>query len=501
MNLFLRLALIAGLALPAGLAAQTAAKPNPAAGMNLKVRIQGLPKDSNVLLANYYGDKQFIQDTVKADANGTVVFTSDEPMPRGIYMVVLPGKKYFEIVLTDVQRFSLDTKTDDLIANMKVTGSEENKHFYDYLQYIGNVQKSMEPLRERRTALQAAGAAKKDSVDIINKKLEKLEAETKQFRLDYMKNHPKDFMTKVLNAMKEPEIPEVPAEFAKNDSLKQVFRFRYYKSHFFDGMDWTEDGLVRSPVYHNKITQYVEKLTVQHPDSIAEACVHVIEKTRPSKELFKYTTHHFTFKYETIKIMCFDAIFVHLVDKYYKTGQATWLSKENETKIIKRADQLRYTLCGKNPANMVLNDTAGKPVELQRIKAKYTLIAFWDPDCSHCQKEMPLLKTEYEKMKAEGIDVQVFAVVTEDDEKAWKKYVKDNKLPWINGRPKDVQDRALYKHYYDIYSTPVLFLIDEKKQIIAKRLDPEQMSDLIRRKEGKKVEPRPEKKTQENKSH
>jgi hypothetical protein len=38
-------------------------------------------KDSSCFLANYYGDKQYIKDTVRADGDGTVVFQGKEPLP------------------------------------------------------------------------------------------------------------------------------------------------------------------------------------------------------------------------------------------------------------------------------------------------------------------------------------------------------------------------------------------------------------------------------------
>ena len=38
-------------------------------------------KDTPCYLANYYGDKQYIKDTVKSDAAGTVVFQGKQALP------------------------------------------------------------------------------------------------------------------------------------------------------------------------------------------------------------------------------------------------------------------------------------------------------------------------------------------------------------------------------------------------------------------------------------
>ncbi len=448
--------------------------------IDLKIELTDAP-NTDVVLAYYYGDKQFVIDTVKLDAKGAGVFKYDEPKERGIYLVAIPGKKFMEILFTDDQEFAIKTDTADPIQHMKITGSVENEHFYEYNRFLNTMQKKADPLRKKKEALAKDPAAKKDTIEFYNKQLEQLDKDVKKFRNDFVAKYPSEMMAKIITMMRDPEIPTViPAPWNASDSLQKVWRFNYYKSHFFDGWDFKEDGLVRTPVYHNKLVQYMDQLTVQHPDSIMKGCDFLIEQARPSRELFKYTAHHLTFKYESSKIMCFDAIFVHLADRYYKTNQAFWLSAEAVKKITDRADKLRFGLCGANPANMVLYDTTARVFELQQVKAKYTIIAFWDPGCSHCKKEIPLLKKEYDALKKYG--VEVVAMATEDDTLAWKKFIKENNLNWKNGRTKDDYTRALYKHYYDIYSTPVLYLIDENKKIIAKRLDPYQMSDMIYKK-------------------
>src|SRR5215204_4953646 len=103
-------------------------------GYNVKVKVNGL-RDSLCYLANYYGDKQYLKDSSKADASGTIVFKGAEKLPGGIYMIVLPGKKYFELIIDKEQVFSVETDTMEYVKHMKVSGSNENKLFYDYLQF------------------------------------------------------------------------------------------------------------------------------------------------------------------------------------------------------------------------------------------------------------------------------------------------------------------------------------------------------------------------------
>src|SRR4028118_1426256 len=97
---------------------------------NIKLKVNGLPKDSSIFLAYYYGDKQYIKDTAKVDATGSFAFSGKEALPGGIYMAVLPGRKYFEFIVKE-QSFGMETDTSDYITNMKIKGSTENALFYD----------------------------------------------------------------------------------------------------------------------------------------------------------------------------------------------------------------------------------------------------------------------------------------------------------------------------------------------------------------------------------
>jgi thiol-disulfide isomerase/thioredoxin len=215
-----------------------------------------------------------------------------------------------------------------------------------------------------------------------------------------------------------------------------------------------------------------------------------------------------TYTVDRSKVIGHDAVFVDLVNKYYKTGKANWYSDEQNKKIIERGEILEPLLAGKPMPEMNMLDTNGaklvhelgmdtaktsealtslyyknqsllqnKYVSLNKVKADYTIVIFWDVDCGHCQKEVPQLKEVYEKMKSEGKDVEVVAVYVHQDAGKWKKFIQEKKLNWIN-----VYDGVhLYdfKKRYDIYSYPVIYLLDKNKTILSKRIGVEQVEGMI----------------------
>lgn len=59
----------------------------------------------------------------------------------------------------------------------------------------------------------------------------------------------------------------------------------------------------------------------------------------------------------------------------------------------------------------------------------------------------------------------------------WFKYIKEKELNWINVADLDLKSN--FRAYYDIYSTPVIYVLDRNKKIIAKRIDVENLGDFL----------------------
>ncbi len=170
-----------------------------------------------------------------------------------------------------------------------------------------------------------------------------------------------------------------------------------------------------------------------------------------------------------------DAVFVYMTDNYYKKGDAYWVDSLQLQKIIKRSDQLKPTLIGKVAPDLKMKDAYLKDISLHGVKAKYTLLFIWDPECGHCKKEAPKLLELYNKIKTKG--VEVYAVCTGVDHEKWQKFVDENNLKWINVW--DPYNTTNFRHIYDVYSTPILYILDENKKIVAKRIGVEQIEEII----------------------
>ena len=511
----------------------------------IEIKINGLQtNDTLLLLANYYGEQQYVKDTIRRNKKGLFVIEGDSAIEGGIYLAVLlppdPKEKsseHFEFVITE-QEFKIEAQRGDFIESMKFTDSPENDIYYEYLRFAvrnrtqqadikSKISASENKLKSRKNYILTSDTLAYDDIDFSDPKVIKIkkvgsdqwlkinkcdireytardkklytanfqvgnkqktysfkEEVTEDYRAElkkvgeqlqvYMENmikeHKDKFYPKLFATTKDPVIPEY-------DSTDTSFPYRYYKKHFFDNLDFSDGRLVRSPVYHQRLMKYFDKLVVPQQDSIIKACEYVLAEASANYEIFKYTLAQLLNKYGNSKVMCMDAIYVHLVENYYSTGKADWVAPDHLRKMQTQAANVKPTLCGKIAPNLIMQDSSDVWHNLHNIEADYTFILFWDPDCGHCKKAMPIIKEFYEKFEKKA-SISMFAVCTEIEIDKWKKFIKEKEIGhWINVA--DPHFKTGFRNLYDINSTPKLLVLDKNKKILAKKIAAEQLEEFM----------------------
>jgi len=440
-------------------------------GYLIKFQIKGI-KDTVCLIATYYGNGTYVKDTMKVDDAGRFTFKAATDYQKGIYLVVINDKNYFEFIINNDKKFSMTTDRKDLAGKMVITGSPENQLFYDYLIYNKKRFAEIQALQK----LIVKGKTSKDSIKLVNDKSDEINKDIIKYKLDIVEKRPTSFVAVFINAMREPEIPDIP--LLPNGRKDSTFAYRYILAHYWDGTDFTDDRLLRTPVFDNKLKKFVDKVLYQNPDTIIKELDKLIEKARPNPEMFKYLVWYATYHSESSEIMGFDRIFVHVVDTYYITHQATWERQSVVENLIKKANRLRPLLIGEIPPNMIMLDTNNQPVSMYSIKSNFLILFFWDPDCGHCEQEIPKLKDFYDKEK-DSLGIKIFAVCADSSLVKWKSAIKKRKMDWINvNGPRTLTGN--YHDLYDVTTTPVVYILNNRKEIIAKRLVTEQFLQFFK---------------------
>ncbi|NQY12125.1 MAG: DUF5106 domain-containing protein [Flavobacteriales bacterium] len=438
-------------------------------GHKIKIKVTGV-NDTICFLANYYGTKQYYKDTAVVNEDGYAVFEGTDTLPGGVYSIILPGTRYFEFIIDD-QHFTLETDTADYVSNMKVTGSKDNELFYKYLNLIKVKQVESKEIKDRITALEETH----DSTAIYNEMLVNIDTKVNDIRNDIIDEGGDMFVSAMFKTMRDPVIPDFL--LLSNGRRDSIAEFNYYKSHFLDEVDLSDTRLLRSPVLHKRVIRYLDNVMIQKPDSLIKAIDLILEKTNGNYDTFKYFTSYLTNHYEKSKIMGMEAIFVHMAFKYYLTGQADWVDSTQLSKIEERATILRPLLLGNRVENLVLKDAIGMHRSIYEIKSDFTVLWFWDPDCGHCKEATPVLNDIYNKHSRKDFEVYAVGIMEEEGLEKWQDFIDANNLNWINVN--DIERKVDLRKKYDIYSTPVLFLLDKNKEIMAKRVTVESLGEIL----------------------
>jgi thiol-disulfide isomerase/thioredoxin len=480
-----------------------------AQGYEIKVSIKN-SKDSVCVLTKYTWEQPYKVDTAKVDKNGNMVFTGKTPLEKGIYSIYSPKRSalYFDFIVNESQKLTITTDTVNFYDKMKITGPKENTDFVEFVKFMGG--RNMERMSYEK---EVKAMKTPDSTKLLVAKTAAIFREIKKYQQDYLAKNPNSYISTIIRLQMDTDVPNAPKGMAAGDTA--IWKYQYYKAHYWDGINLNDIGTLNTnKIFADKIKRYFDKVLVQHPDTLAKESDIIISKIGNNKETFKWVTHNLTYGAESSKVMGMDAFFVYLVDKYYITGKAYWLDEKQLQKVIDRANILRHLLLGKPAQDLRLADTSAVAplkkmgidtasdsetltrlyyanqqniekllVNMFSIKKDYTILLFWDVDCGHCKKEVPVILESYHKMKKEGISVEVFAVYTQHEYGKWKNYIKENKLDWINVA--DVVHLNNLKEKYDIFSTPVIYILDKNKVIQAKRIGAEQIEDVIKMLEKK----------------
>jgi peroxiredoxin len=441
-------------------------------GYNISVSISGL-RDSSIFLAYHFGDKQYLRDTVRLDSRGKGIFSGEKKLPQGIYMIVLPGRSYFEILVSENQQFSISCSYSDYVNTLEFRGSEENSYFIRYQKKWVALQKEASSIAKR---LQS-NKQNSDSLRILTDKQKQQEKDMKDYLNQVISDNRNNLLGMLVKSMLPMDMPEfkIPAGTHNPDSIRWVMRYNYNTDHFWDNIDLTDERLLRTPILYARLEAYFAGDPIQSADSLNRKIDKVLRKCESNHDIFQFVAVYLFNHFRESEIMGHDAVMVKLADEIYLSGKADWVTQDFRDKLRKDVELLRHNLIGMKAQDLVMDSYRGIYVSLYDIEKDFTILYFWEPNCGHCKEATPKLKEYYNKPK--DYTVEVFAVCTTSDKAAWSKYIEENKLTWINGW--DPTRATHFDYYYNIQSTPIVYILDRNKRIIAKKLAVEDISGFI----------------------
>ncbi len=445
-----------------------------------QINLQSNYKSGIVYLTYYMGKNFMVQDSAAVSNNGKAIFKSPNKLVAGIYSIIFPGKRLSTDFLIDKeQSISIVADTNKLDKTV-VSGSEANILFREYQAFVNTKGKILQTEKK-------AFNESKTKVDSLKHEAiyKKESAVLNDYRENIVKNKSTSFLAILLNAMREPAYPtHVPV--TRQDTIDN---FNFYKTHYWDGITFMDDRIIRSPFFLPKLETYYRDVMKGLPtDSVVRDIDYKMLLARNAPEMYKFLLNWLTDEYINPKYMGQDAIFVHLYNQYHSKGLSKWLTKYQDSIVTRRAYMLMSNLVGENAANIDFVDTAGNQKTLYDLKSDYTLVVFYDPNCGHCKEEIPRIDSFY-RASWQKKGLKIYAALSESEKlKAeWLSFIKAKHIEdWTNvyqskeSIADDIKfNRPSFRQLYDVVVTPTIYLLDKDKRIIAKKLTLEQINDLL----------------------
>ena len=446
-------------------------------------------KDQYIYLGHYFGKSYPIIDSVKVDQQSRGVFKGKQPLQGGIYLIGFPNKSgFFEILVDKQQQFSVTADSATLPNGITYTNSPDNELFARYQRMVSEKGMRINSLREVLKTV----PTRADSTRLIDS-LNTLDVDLRNSRDRLIEEHSGTFLASLLQAMREPVLPtELQQPANREDSIKA---FRYYRDHFWDGVNFWDGRLAYTTFFEEKLDRYFNQLVTPHPDSVNKEMDYMLGFASINPEMQRFLLLRFINRYYSQRYMWEDAVFVHLYEKYFSSKTYPWLSEQGKKTITDRAYSLMANILGTPATDIELPDSTGRTVSLYALQKQFTLVVFWDPTCGHCKETLPKIDSVYAaRWKQDGVGIYAVAKETEGARADWLRFIAEKKIGhWSHVYySKEAEKNRIeknvpgYSQLYDVQSFPTLYLLDKDKRIVAKKLSYEQMDEIIQLKKKEK---------------
>lgn len=445
--------------------------------VDIKITVDNY-KNSPVILGYYYNNQMLVRDTVITDETCVARYKRDENLAEGIYMLYIPDKSYVDIILGNDQTFDVSCDTLPRMSERVTTeGSQMMTDFINYQHYLGEKQEYYKELSDRYKQVDGNDELRAQ----IKAEYAKTDKEVKTRNLEIIEQNRGNCLAVFLDGLRDIEIPDFDlsnVDETKRDSVLQQKRYYYYREHYFDNLSMKDNRILRTPYFVQKLDKYFNDVLPQIPDTVADECIRVIEMTKGDDEMYRYVVSHLYNMMNNSKIMGMDAALVAIADNYYLKGLCPWADKKFLDELTEQVGKIRWTLLGRKAVNLKqMPSVTGEYFSLYEVDAPYTILVFWEPSCGHCKKEIPeLKKVVWDKYASKGI--KIFAVYCQTELEPWQNFIEENSLEeWMNVY--DPQRKTGFRNYYNINSTPQIFILDKDKTIIAKKIGVDQIGGFL----------------------
>ncbi len=417
-------------------------------------------------LGYYYGNKILLKDQLKLDSEGKTLYKDIDH--EGIYFLRLTDSTSFEFMITQPGYYSFHSAN----GIITIRGNAACEAYDNYLHGINNIVRQTDSIQHSMKssndisviqAMRLKIAQQRDKIDSLTVEL------VNKYKGELLGNYAKA----LLPVSAEGFFSDVFIQ--GQDSLTLVAELYNYKKHYFDNIAFNDARLIYTPVIEDKINNYLDRIVVHNVDSICQALDMILSKSSDST-MIRFIASTLLYKYGKQKHKNpEELVFMHLVENFYLTPKAFWLSKK-EIKFLSEEYKRRQRIQTGNIAPEIeLSDMTGRRCSLYAIQSEITILLFWDFSCPNCRK---ILQDFIDlTQKYHYIDMKIYSIYTGSDLDVWKAW-NYKKLPatWINTYQLSSDPVT---HTYSITNVPTIIILDTNKVIVRKNITVPELDEYL----------------------
>ena len=155
------------------------------------------------------------------------------------------------------------------------------------------------------------------------------------------------------------------------------------------------------------------------------------------------------------------------IKSFYDKLDKKLVNTKSAQNIKKTLDLMLAVVVGKPAPKFSAKSPEGKLISLDESLGKVTIVDFWASWCAPCRKENPNVVALYNEYHSKGLNI--IGVSLDQDATKWKDAIAKDNLSWIHVSNLKYWDEPIGKQY-GISSIPATFILDAKRNIVAKDL-------------------------------
>ena len=438
---------------------------------NIIVKVANIP-DNQIILGKINGDKFTPLDSTNS-AKGLIQFKLPADCQPGVYRLILGQTTYAKIMNEPPQQldFIFNNENIDFTTDFKsphdsltVSQSDENKIWHSFIKKEKTfkrkflmAEKELDYYRDKNDI---------SELDRSIKEYNRLQKQRTELIDEAIRNHPDLFATKLIKMHREPFL---------DGNLIQRKRVRLFKSEYFENVEFNDETLINSSVYTEKAFMYLMKYAQrgltreQQLQEFKNAVDIILYNTNGNEKIYEHILDYLIRGFERLNL---NELLTYIAVQYSGTTCQT-----DEVTTLERRLEAHKMKPGTVVPDFTLNDLNNDPVRLTDVLKSRNILIFWASWCPHCNIIIPeILKWQRSNSLS---DLEIIAIALDEQNDQWQEKVFELGIEsWFNLSSLKKWDCPVATDY-NVYATPTMFVIDQKRRITGKPLTLDDLKVLI----------------------